>query len=225
MNVLIVFAHPEPHSFNGRILAATKAAFDSHQIQVSDLYRMNFNPVGGPGDFTALASSDRFDYQTEQKHAFASSLFEPTLQAQMDKLVWADLLIFQFPLWWFGMPAILKGWVDRVFAYGFAYGGGRVFETGAFRGKRALLCVTVGAPMSAFGDQGRQVEFRTMMRPYWRGMFQFVGMDALEPQVFFRAGSSEEADRIAEIERYQSRLRKIFEEPVLKMTGPGDIEI
>jgi hypothetical protein len=49
-------------------------------------------------------------------------------------------------LWWFGLPAALKGWAERVFAMGRTYGGGHIDETGVFRGKRALLSLTTGGP-------------------------------------------------------------------------------
>ena len=55
----------------------------------------------------------------------------------MDKLFWCDALILQFPLWWFSLPAMLKGWVDRVFASGGRiYGGGKWYDRGVFAGKR-----------------------------------------------------------------------------------------
>ena len=57
-----------------------------------------------------------------------------------------ELMLWQFPLWWFGLPAVFKGWVDRVFAMGRTYGGDRRFETGVFRDKQALLSVTTGGP-------------------------------------------------------------------------------
>jgi NAD(P)H dehydrogenase (quinone) len=56
----------------------------------------------------------------------------------------ADLLILQFPIWWFGMPAILKGWADWVLARGFAYVAGRKYDTGMFRGKTAMVAATTG---------------------------------------------------------------------------------
>ena len=58
------------------------------------------------------------------KKAFDADVLTDDAKTEIEKLLWADTLILQFPLWWFSMPAILKGWVDRVFAYGFAYGVG-----------------------------------------------------------------------------------------------------
>lgn len=67
------------------------------------------------------------------------------------KLLAADAVILLFPLWWFGMPAIMKGWFDRVWARGLAYGyknagNAHRYGEGGFAGKRALLAVSVGGP-------------------------------------------------------------------------------
>ena len=72
----------------------------------------------------------------------------------MDKLARCDLLVLQFPIWWLGMPAIMKGWIDRVFAIGRTYGGGRWFDRGMMAGKRAMLAVTVGGTDGAYSDLG-----------------------------------------------------------------------
>src|SRR5438876_465948 len=123
MKILIVYAHPEPRSFNAALknFAVEILTEAGHSVQVSDLYAMDFNCTGGPDDFLEREDPGFFAYQREQIHASAASLFVPELKAEMEKLVWADFLIFQFPLWWFSVPAILKGWVDRVFAMGFSY--------------------------------------------------------------------------------------------------------
>jgi hypothetical protein len=68
----------------------------------------------------------------------------------MSKLERADLLIFSFPLWWFSMRAILKGWVDRVLAMGRIYGNGKFYSGGMGRGKRAMILMTAGGPLPPF---------------------------------------------------------------------------
>ena len=127
MRVLIVHAHHEPTSFNSSmtregVVALTEAG---HEAIVSDLYAMEFDPVSDRRNFLTVADPNRLRQQTEEAHASAGNGYVPDLQAEMDKLLWCDVLIFQFPIWWLGLPAILKGWVDRVFAVDHAYGGGR----------------------------------------------------------------------------------------------------
>jgi multimeric flavodoxin WrbA len=80
-------------------------------------------------------------------------------RSRAEKILAADAVILQFPLWWFGMPAILKGWIDRVYAYGFAYGykgvGNRFrYGDGALKGKRAMLSVMCGGPEQDYSPRG-----------------------------------------------------------------------
>jgi len=148
MKVFIVLAHHEPTSFSHALTRAGQAALEAagHEVQVSDLYAMAFDPVSDRRNFITVADAGRFSQQTEEAHASAQQGYAPELQAEMDKLDGCDVLIFQFPLWWLGLPAILKGWVDKVLAVGRAYGGGRYFDQGLFAGKRALCALTVGGP-------------------------------------------------------------------------------
>src|ERR1700751_5361247 len=70
----------------------------------------------GPSQILTVKDPDRLRQQTEEAHASRHNGPVPALQAEIDKLAWCDTLVFQFPLWWFGLPAFLKAWVDRVFA-------------------------------------------------------------------------------------------------------------
>jgi NAD(P)H dehydrogenase (quinone) len=67
---------------------------------------MRFNTVGGKHDFTSLADPDFFKYGIEQKKAIDSKTFAADVVAEQEKLFRADFLVFQFPHWWFGLPAI-----------------------------------------------------------------------------------------------------------------------
>src|SRR5262249_1951982 len=147
MNVLIVYAHPEPKSFNGAMkdLAVETLSAAGHDAVVSDLYAMGFNPIAGPDDMSGdLANPDYFSLPREQTAAYDKGTLAPDIAAEIEKLKRADFVIFQFPVWWFGMPAILKGWADRVFARGFAYLPGRKYDTGMFKGKLAMIAATTG---------------------------------------------------------------------------------
>ncbi len=208
MNVLIVFAHPEPHSFNGAMkdMAVEVLTGAGHDVLVSDLYAMGFRAEGGREDVLLRNNPDFFDYQREQVHAWKTNGFVPELQAEMGRLAWADLVIFQFPLWWFSLPAILKGWVDRVFAMGFAYDLGRAYEGGMFRGKRAMLSFTTGAPPAAYAPGGRNGSLDVLLHHVQHGMLHFVGMDVLPPFVAHSAARVTVEDRAAYLEAYKQRL-------------------
>src|SRR6266702_2638565 len=113
MRVFIVHAHPEPKSFNGAMTraAAEALAAAGHEVRVSDLYAMRFDPASDRRNFVTAHDPDYYRQQAEEAHAAQHDGFSPDLQAEMDKLFWCDALILQFPLLWFGLPAILKGWV------------------------------------------------------------------------------------------------------------------
>ena len=182
--ILIVHAHPEKHSFCSALknTAIEFYANKGAEIKVSDLYEMNFNPVGNKHDFISLQNTEFFKYQSEQVNAYQNNLFIPELKSEMDKLLWCDTLIFSFPLWWFGLPAILKGWVDRVFAMGFVYGAGKgVYDNGAFKDKTAFLTFTTGGPEVAYGTSGKNGSIETILYPIQHGMFYFAGMKTISP--------------------------------------------
>lgn len=221
MNVLIVYAHPEPKSFNGAMkeLAVEVLKGAGHTVQVSDLYAMNFAPAGGPIDFLEREDEACFRYQREQVHANDAGLFAPELREEMDKLVWADLVIFQFPLWWFSLPAILKGWVDRVFAMGFSYGAGQRYATGVFRGKRGMLAMTTGGPPASYVEGGSHGEIGQLLMHIQHGMFAFVGMDVVPPFIAYGAARVSPEERAAYLEAYRDRLL------ALESTAPIEFEV
>lgn len=211
MNVLIVHAHPEPASFNGAMTrhAVAVLADAGHEVSVSDLYTMNFDPVSDRRNFTTVADAKVLRLQTEEAHASHHNSFVPELQSEMDKVARADLLILQFPIWWLGMPAIMKGWIDRVFAVGRAYGGGRYFDGGIFRGKRAMCSVTVGGPKEVYSERGVYAEVEDILFPIHRGIFGFTGFTVIEPFVVYGPNRISQDERKEYLDLYSSRLLNI----------------
>jgi NAD(P)H dehydrogenase (quinone) len=212
MKTLIIHAHPEQNSFCSALKdTAVKFFKEKGEVMVSDLYRMNFNPIGGVHDFKALQNNSYFKYQAEQVNAFQNNLFADDVQAEMDKFLAADLVIFNFPLWWFGLPAILKGWVDRVFAMGFAYGAGKgVYDNGTFKHKKAFLCFTTGGPEIAYGPSGKNGNLETILFPIQHGMLYFVGMEVLKPFISFSPARITDEERASEIKKYNEYLKANF---------------
>lgn len=215
MNVLIVFAHPEAKSFNGALfdVAARTLAAAGHVVASSDLYRMGFNPVSDRRNFTSTKDADYLKLQLEEMHATEVGGFAPEIEAEIRKVEAADLMIWQFPLWWFGLPAILKGWADRVFAMGRTYGYGHIYETGVFKGKRALLSLTTGGPQEAYAVDGFNGDLDAILRPIQRGILEFTGFSVLRPEVHWQPVRVEAAKRQAWLEAWSERLRAIEHEP------------
>ena len=221
MNILLVFAHPEPQSFNGAMLrtAITTLEAAGHQVQVSDLYAQPFEAVSDRRNFTTVQNTAYFKQQREEVYATAHQGFAAEVEAELQKLAWCDVLIWQFPLWWFGVPAVLKGWVDRVFAMGRAYGAGQFYETGVFRGKRALLSLTTGSgsPAEAYQPGGLQGDLLGILRPIHRGMLQFTGFTVLAPNVVYGPARLSDEQRAAALAAWAARLPGLAEEAPLEV--------
>lgn len=226
MRILIVHAHHEPTSFNGALLATAREtlAAAGHELRVSDLYAMGFQPVSDRRNFRAVALAERLDQQVEERHAAATDGFAEDVAAEIGKLLWCDVLIFQFPIWWLGLPAILKGWVDRVFALGVAYGGGRWFDGGALAGKRAMCSLTVGGTAEVYSEIGVYGPIEDILHPIHRGIFGFTGFQVVEPFVVYGPGRMDEAGRAAALAAYRERLLTLADAPVLPMPKTADYE-
>lgn len=212
MNVFIIHAHPEEKSFSTTLknTAAEYFSEQGYEVVVSDLYAMKFNPVGGANDFVDINNKEFFKYQLEQVNAFNNNLFTEEVRKEMEKFLKADLVIFNFPLWWFSVPAILKGWVDRIFAMGFAYGAGKgVYDSGAFKNKKAFCCLTTGGPEAAYGPNGKNGSLETILYHINHGMLYFVGMQTLPPFVGFSPARKTDEERNEVIDKYKLYLKNL----------------
>jgi len=218
MNVLIVYAHPEPLSFNGALKdrAVEVLSGAGHQVTVSDLYAMGFDPVTGPGDFEGERADPEFlSIPREQTHAFETHTLSVDIAAEQKKLASADFLLLQFPIWWFGMPAIMKGWADRVFARGFAYMPGRKYDTGMFRGKLAMVSATTGTSADTYAPDGIDGDMLSVLWPIHNGLLRYSGFDVLTPFVTFMPGRLGDEGRKAQLNAYANRLDEIETTPRL----------
>lgn len=226
MRVFIVHAHHEPASFNGAMTQVASAALtaDGHEVVVSDLYAMGFDPISDRRNFTSIKDPLYLKQQVEEAYASAQHSYASALQAEMDKLAWCDVLVFQFPLWWLGLPAVLKGWVDRVFAIGRAYGGGRYFDQGVFAGKRAMCSVTVGGPMPVYSDAGIYGPMEAILFPIHHGIFGFAGFSVIEPFVVYGPARISQDERLAYLARYRARMQGLSTAPTLAGVALADYQ-
>ncbi|HEY5125410.1 MAG TPA: NAD(P)H-dependent oxidoreductase [Ignavibacteria bacterium] len=211
MNIFIVYAHQEPQSFNASLknLAIEVFTQAGHNVTVSDLYAMNFNPVSGRHNFTTVQNPDFYKQQLEEIYAFDNNGFAADINAEMEKIVWCDLLIFQFPIWWFSIPSILKGWIDRVLAMGFAYGGGRIFDKGVFKGKKAMLSLTTGGPEKMFTKEGLFGDIDMLLYPIHHGVFEFCGFEVIPPFIVYGVAHLDEENRKKYLDVYKDKLLNI----------------
>jgi NAD(P)H dehydrogenase (quinone) len=211
MNVLIVLAHPEPKSFNGAMKDAAVETLEraGHTVIVSDLYAQKFNPVAGPWDVTKQQNTEVFNLAMEQDHAAENNLFANDIQVEIDKVKAADFLLLQFPMWWYSMPAILKGWVDRVLAYKVAYGLGDWWDNGPFQGRRAMISITAGVSATAFYPDGRNGDIERLLWPMTAGTLRICGYDVLPPFISYSVPWISDEGRQEILDRYQTRLLKL----------------
>lgn len=222
MKVLIVYAHEESKSFNNAMKEVALDVFKEKgfEVKVSDLYKMEFNPVGSRKDFKELSNEAHIAYQAEQKIAFEKGCLTDDINEEVEKIKWADVIIFQFPIWWFSMPAIMKGYVDRVFVNGAIYAGGKWYSDGMLKGKKALISMTTGGPEAAFSEDSMNGSMKTILYPITHGMFSFTGMDALEPYIVYGPAYMTEEQREAVLVNYREELSNIENR---KFTPPLDL--
>ena len=220
MNILWVFAHPDHRSLNGSLRdAALKHLADlGHLVEESDLYRMGWNPVVDAADYDH-DPSDRLHVATASSTALRAGTLSPEVVAEQHKLRRAHAVVLQFPLWWFSMPAILKGWVDRVFVEGFGYGircttgGTRRYGDGLMAGKRAMIVTSTGGSEHTVSPRGINGELGELLFPIQHGFLWYTGMSVIDPVLIPSADRMTESDYDAIESSLRNRLDRLFTEP------------
>lgn len=211
MKTLAVLAHPERNSFNGALYDVAQRVFSNngHEFKGSDLYRLNFNPISDRHNFKEVKDAAYFKPQIEEMHASETGTFSDDIAAEMEKLFWADLLILQFPLWWFSVPAIMKGWVDRVFAMGKIYGAGKWYDNGVFAGKKAMLSLTTGGGETMYMEDGMNGHLEQILFPINHGILRFVGFEVLPPFISYSVSRIGDEGRAQYLSDYEKLLLDI----------------
>ncbi|MGO2112216.1 MAG: NAD(P)H-dependent oxidoreductase [Pseudoclavibacter sp.] len=228
-----VVAHPRRASLNGRLFdSGTSALATRAEVTSTDLYADAFDPrlgigdlgsnVEAPGNFAELAG-----------RAVAAGEAAPEVAAEQLNLTAADLLVLQFPLWWYGPPAIMKGWLDRVLTDGFAYGGyddergvPRRYGDGGMAGKRALVIVTAGEDAGSIGPRGVSGDLEQVLFPLTHGTLWYCGFDVLDLHVVHDADGLGAEGGEREAARLVARLDGLdHEHPVpLRRLRDGDYD-
>lgn len=192
MKALVVFAHPNPKSFNKAILDTVLAELQNKNaaVRVKDLYASKFNPILTGEDF-------------EQ---FQAGKVPEDIAAEQADVSWADTLIFIYPIWWVGQPAILKGWIDRVFSYGFAYQVTEEGPVGLLKGKLARVITTSGSSAEVWGQIGVLEALNTVTIT---GTFNFSGITDASHKNLYGVPYITDADRKAMLEEAGQIIRSL----------------
>jgi NAD(P)H dehydrogenase (quinone) len=166
MKITIIYSNHQNGNFNELLLDRLKAKLlqDGHEFVIRDLYALDFNPVLRTRDFEGIGSG-----QTPED-----------ILKEQSFVGWADLLIFIYPVWWGGMPAIVKGYIDRVFSWGFAYKSNGNGAYPLLTGKRAMVMSTMGQARADY-EKGM---FKAMNTINVEGVFGFCGIEVVD-EIYF----------------------------------------
>jgi NAD(P)H dehydrogenase (quinone) len=213
MRVFYIYAHPEPKSFNSALKETALAALQKkgHEVKLSDLYAMKYNPVLTASDFPERKNPDFFNPFLEAIRASKTGAFAPDIKEEMEKVKWADHLIFQFPIYFTSMPAIMKGWIDRVLAPGFGFNPitNSAYDTGLFKGKSSMLVSTAGSPKKMYSEGGAHGDLNKHLEPITHCVFEFMGMKVLPSYIIYEASSMSRERGTEELEKYKNRLLEL----------------
>jgi NAD(P)H dehydrogenase (quinone) len=185
-----------------------------HNIVVSDLYGQGFSAVAQKWDFVTT-SGGHFNYVLEQKHAAGlDNAFSPDILGEIQKIQAAEMIIFTTPLWWFGAPAILKGWFDRVLAMGVAWDNDKIYENGLLRGKQAVLITSAGDPANYFTVEGKhKTTPLQLLHPINHGTLALCGLDVQQPFVALNINAANDGERAQILKNLELRLQHLVDTP------------
>ncbi|XP_042268933.1 NAD(P)H dehydrogenase [quinone] 1 isoform X1 [Thunnus maccoyii] len=215
---LIVYAHQSTGSFNAAVrdVAVQELTEQGYRVVVSDLYAMNFKANATQDDIIGdLKNPELFQYGDETMHAWMEGRLSDDIVAEQRKVEEAELIIFQFPLYWFSVPAIMKGWMDRVLAQGFAFSLEKMYNNGIFKKKKAMLSFSTGATQTMFRPDGINGDINISLWPLQNGTLHFCGFQVLAPQIFWSPAHCPPAVRTAMLEGWRTRLKGLLAEKCL----------
>ncbi len=192
MKHLVVYCHPDPKSFCHAILEKVVDTLrgKGHEVRIKELYADGFDPILKGSDFAA----------------FQAGKTPPDIKAEQDHILWAETMTVIHPVWWTSMPAMLKGYIDRVFSLGFAYAFGPDGPKGLLGGRKVVIFSTQGADKAEY-DAGGMTD--AMKKASDVAIYSFSGMEVLEHRFFGGVPSVDDATRrryLSEVKEVMSRL-------------------
>ncbi|MEZ5307143.1 MAG: NAD(P)H-dependent oxidoreductase [Pyrinomonadaceae bacterium] len=174
--ILLILGHPDGDSFCGALADAYQSAANDagHELRRIDLGKLNFDPILYKG------------YKEIQE-------LEPDLVKAQEDIIWSDHLVFVYPTWWATIPALLKGFIDRVFLPGFAfkYHENDPWWDKLLAGRSARLITTMDAPLIYF----RLAYFSPGTNAMKRATLKFSGIKPVGVTAFGQVKDSDESKR------------------------------
>ncbi|NND93209.1 MAG: NAD(P)H-dependent oxidoreductase [Granulosicoccus sp.] len=208
---LIVLAHPEPRSFNGAWAQASVEASEAigHKVLYADLVSMGFDPVEKASHYrhlTAVDLSSPFDPLLMQELAAREQCLPADVAPHVLNIRSAQRIIFHFPLWWFGPPAVLKGWLDRCLVHGELHTNVQRFDAGSCVGKKAIFCVSTGSTAMESSPAGKEGHVTMLLWPLAYSL-RYLGFTVLQPKIVHGVHGYHQDAAKTELE---NRLRRII---------------
>lgn len=207
MNIYIILAHSEKKSFNASLANAQREALieAGHEVRFKNLYQDKFKPLLTRDDFPHIPDNQHVQFPIAQGEAYKNETTIDEVDAEHKNLIWADAVIIQFPLWLYSMPAILKGWCERVLSEGFAHepSKNRWFENGGLSNTRLFLSITTNGKNTSFSSRGRHGSLDIILWPILNA-FWFAGFKIIRPFIAF------DVIRATDIERH-NMINKVVE--------------
>ncbi|KAB1230456.1 NAD(P)H-dependent oxidoreductase [Chryseobacterium viscerum] len=194
MRHLIIYAHPNENSLNHSLLNTVVETLQSHdqEVIVRDLYKIGFDPVFSledmQGQFQGKLSDD---VKLEQEH-----------------ISWAEQITFIYPIWWTGLPAIMKGYIDRVFSYGFAYRYDQGIQKGLLKGKKTVIINTHGKSHEEYEKTGMD---KALTLTSDNGIFIYSGLEIIRHLFFDKADKASSEN----LEIWKDQIRNLYSDYVL----------
>lgn len=223
----IVYCHPEPQSFVGAMAQTARHALHraGWEVSLSDLYAKDFNPVASAADFADRSNPTHLVYPLEQRHARETATLAADIAEELEPVLAADLLVLAFPVFWFSVPAMLKGWIDRVFLSGTFYGGRRVYDCGGMSGRRAIVLTALGGREHMFGPGAIHGDLAGgMLRHLLQGTLGYVGYQVYEPIVAYHVPYVSDSERRAMLDALALALGRLDERAVLPLPSVQDFD-
>lgn len=220
MRAYIVHAHPEPASFTAAMRDTIADALRERgdEVVIADLYAMGFNPLLSRTDFLDPDNPEKLAYTSEQRSGYRRAALARDILEQVEQVLAADLLVLTFPVYWFSMPAMLKGWIDRVFLAGPMYSGKHMYAQGGMKGRRALVAASLGGREHMFGPAALHGELEHgMLSHLLRGSLGVVGYDVLPPFWAYHAPYVDHAARTDMLAALRQRVLGIDDSAAMAM--------
>lgn len=220
----IVYAHPEPRSFvaamrDTAVMTLREAGWG---VSVSDLYANRFDPVARAEEFTNRRNAEYLVYALEQRHAVQTGTLSAGVCEEVQRVIESQLLVLVFPVFWFSVPAILKGWFDRVFLSGVFYGGRRVYDLGGMVGRKALVLAALGSREGMFGPGSIHGDLLGMLRHLLQGTLAYAGFDVIHPFFAYHVPYISDEERRNILQRLREHLTCVDTLPSLPMPSVAD---